>query len=74
MEIENKVYFVPGMVVKCTKLNNSPEMYVIRKKEFTLKDGDDRIKTLQGIVCRYLDDNGVFHDELFSTKDLVPVN
>lgn len=49
-------------------------MYVIRKKEFTLKDGDDRVKTLQGIVCRYLDDNGVFHDELFSTKDLVPVN
>lgn len=73
MELEQKVYFTPGMICRCTKLKNAPEMYVVRKKEFTVKEGDERLKTLQGIVCRYMDKNGVFHDELFSTKDLAPV-
>lgn len=54
-EEESKVYFTPGMLVKSSKLKDSPEMYVLRKKELTIKDGDSRSKTLQGIICRYLD-------------------
>lgn len=74
MTQDNKQFFVPGMKVKCTKINNAPDMYVIKKKEYTIKDGDSNVKTLQGIVCRYLDDTGVFHDEIFSTKDIEPIN
>ena len=70
MEYEDRVYFTPGMRVKTTKLKDAPEMYVLRKKELTLKDGDNKQKTLQGIVCRYLDKQGIFREELFSTKDI----
>lgn len=38
MELEEKVFFVPGDTVKCTKVSNAPEMYVIRKKSLTFKD------------------------------------
>lgn len=69
-EEDSKVYFQPGNKVICTKLKNAPEMYVLRKKELTLKDGDNKQKTLQGIVCRYLDKWGIFREEIFSTKDI----
>ena len=39
---ETRVYFTPGMRVKCVKLQDAPEMYVLRKKELTLKDGDNK--------------------------------
>lgn len=42
MEYEDRVYFTPGMRVKATKLKDAPEMYVLRKKELTLKDGDNK--------------------------------
>lgn len=67
---EDKCYFVPGDKVRNNKLADAPEMYVLRKKELTLKDGDNKQKTLQGIVCRYLDKQGIFREEIFSTKDL----
>lgn len=73
LEEANKCYFVPGDLVRSNKLKDAPEMYVVRKKEFTLKAGDIKQKTLQGIVCRYLDKNGVFHDEIFSTKDIIQI-
>lgn len=68
IETEDKKFFIPGDLVVSNKLKNAPEMYVLRKKELTIKGGEN--KTLQGIVCRYLDKQGVFHDEIFSTKDL----
>ena len=67
---DQKVYFTPGMRVFCRQLKDAPEMYVLRKKELTLKDGDNKQKTLQGIVCRYLDKQGIFREEIFSTKDI----
>ncbi len=66
-----KTYFQPGDKVICNKLPNAPEMYVVRKKEVTLKIGTDSTKTLQGIICRYLDKQGIFREEIFSTKDLI---
>lgn len=73
MTEENKIYFTPGMRCKCSKLLDAPEMYVIRKKELTIKDGNDSVKTLQGIVCRYLDKQGIFREDIFSTKDILPI-
>lgn len=37
----DKCYFVPGDKVRDNKLAYAPEMYVLRKKELTLKDGDN---------------------------------
>lgn len=68
--MEEKVYFTPGMRVKCKHLENAPEMYVIRKKELIVKKSDD-IKSLQGIVCRWFDKNQVLREDIFSTKDLI---
>lgn len=74
MEYEDsRIFFTPGDVVKNNKLKDSPEMYVLRKKELTIKDGDSRTKTLQGIVCRYLDKQGIFREEVFSTKDITKI-
>ena len=53
--MEEKVFFSPGDKVRDRHLKDAPEMYVIRKKELTIKDGNDSTKTLQGMVCRYLD-------------------
>ena len=39
---DSKVYFTPGMHVICKQLKDAPEMYVLRKKELTLKDGDNK--------------------------------
>ena len=38
---EDKCYFVPVYKVRNHKLKDAPEMYVLRKKELTLKDGDN---------------------------------
>lgn len=70
MEDTLKKFYIPGDRVVCNKLENPPIMYVVRKKELTIKDGNDSVKTLQGIVCRYLDKQGIFREETFSTKDL----
>ena len=71
IDYEERVFFTPGDLVKNNKLKDAPEMYVIKKRELTLKDGDSKTKTLQGIVCRYLDKQGIFREEIFSTKDLI---
>lgn len=67
--MEEKIYFTPGMRVKCKHLENAPEMYVIKKKQVIIKDDD--VKALQGIVCRWFDKNQVLREEIFSTKDLI---
>lgn len=67
--MEEKIYFTPGMRVKCKHLENAPEMYVIKKKQLVIKD--EEVKTLQGIVCRWFDKNQVLREEVFSTKDLI---
>lgn len=67
--MEEKIYFTPGMRVKCKHLENAPEMYVIKKKQLVIKD--EEAKTLQGIVCRWFDKNQVLREEVFSTKDLI---
>ena len=72
--MEEKIYFIPGDVVKCRQLKNAPEMYVLKKKELTFKDRDDKDKILQGIVCRWFTDNGLLQEAVFNTKDIVKIN
>lgn len=68
--MEEKIYFTPGMRVKCKHLENAPEMYVIKKQEIVIKKSTDA-KVLQGIVCRWFDKNQVLREDIFSTKDLI---
>lgn len=67
---DQKIFFVPGEKVKCSKLSNAPEMYVLRKKELVFKDGEDKAKTLQGIVCRWFTTDGLLQEAVFNTKDI----
>lgn len=69
MEIE-KIFYSPGDKVICNKIPNSPEMYVLHKKELVFKDKDDKNKILQGIVCRWFTKEGSVQEAVFSTKDL----
>ena len=69
MEIE-KTFFIPGDQVICTKVPNSPKMYVLRKKEITFKSQDSKDKILQGIVCRWFTTDGLMQEAVFNTKDL----
>ena len=68
--MEERIYFTPGDAVKCSKLKNAPEMYVLHKKELTFKDRENKDKILQGIVCRWFTNDGLMQEALFNTKDL----
>lgn len=71
--MEERIYFIPGDIVTCTKVPNSPTMYVLRKKELTFKDREDKEKVLQGIVCRWFTNDGLVQESVFNTKDLQKV-
>lgn len=43
---QEKTFFIPGDRVICVKVNNSPEMYVLHKKELTFKDRENKDKIL----------------------------
>ncbi len=69
--MEEKVYFIPGDVVKVRQLEVAPAMYVLKKKELTFKDREDKEKILQGIVCRWFTTDGLMQEAVFNTKDLI---
>lgn len=71
--MEERIYFIPGDQVICTKVPNSPTMYVLRKKELTFKDREDKEKVLQGIVCRWFTNDGLVQEAVFNTKDIVKI-
>lgn len=66
----DKLFFQPGMKVRCSKVSNSPEMYVLHKKELVFKDREDRSKILQGMVCRWFTADGLVQEAVFNTKDI----
>lgn len=70
---EDKIYFTPGMRVKCKQVSNSPEMYVLHKKELTFKDRENKDKILQGIVCRWFTTDGLIQEAVFNTKDILRI-
>ncbi len=69
--MEEKIYFIPGDVVKVRQLETAPAMYVLKKKELTFKDREDKEKILQGIVCRWFTTDGLMQEAVFNTKDLI---
>lgn len=46
---------------------------ILRKKELTFKDGEERSKTLQGFVCRWFTNDGAVQEAIFNSKDLQKV-
>jgi hypothetical protein len=48
-------------------------MYVLRKKELTFKDAENKSKILQGIICRWFTADGLLQEAVFNTKDLLKV-
>lgn len=65
-----KIYFTPGDTVRCKQLPDAPLMYVLRKKELTFKDVENKSKILQGIVCRWFTKDGFIQEAIFNTKDI----
>lgn len=68
-----KIYFTPGDTVRCKQLPDAPLMYVLRKKELTFKDAENKSKILQGIICRWFTADGLLQEAVFNTKDLLKV-
>ena len=66
----DKCFYVPGDRVQCNKLDNSPTMYVLRKKELTFNDGNEKAKTFDGFVCRSFTNDGQIQEGVFNSKDL----
>ena len=69
---ENKIYFMPGDMVKLRQnLPNAPTMLVVKKKTYIFKNKDSEEPALRGILCRWFTDNGKLQEAIFNTKDLI---
>lgn len=70
---EDKVYFIPGNIVKLRQdIPNKPTMLVVRKENSIIKHGDGK-DVLKGIRCRWFTKDGILQEAVFNTKDLVLV-
>ncbi len=59
MEPLEKVYFLPGDVVKIRQLENSPSMIVIKKVNNTITlNGNTKNTYFQGLLCKWFTDTG----------------
>lgn len=70
---DDKVFYNPGDLVKVKHdLDYVPTMYVVEKvvRNIINKDGGKE-SIFSGIKCRWFDKNGVLHEAIFSTKDLI---
>lgn len=52
METQDKIFFLPGDVVKVSKLSNSPEMLVIGKSTSNVNVRGIKNTLFQGIKCK----------------------
>ena len=52
MELMDKVFFLPGDIVRVKKLENSPEMLVIGKSTSTINIKGVKSNFFQGIKCK----------------------
>lgn len=69
---DEKVFFNAGDVVilRHKDLKNRVPMYVVEKVSRQYKHGDDLSNMFIGLRCRWMDDNKVLREAIFSTKDL----
>lgn len=71
---ENKIYFMPGDMVKLRQnLPNAPTMLVVKKKTYIFKNKDSEEPALRGILCRWFTDSGQLQEAIFNTKDLLKI-
>lgn len=69
--MEEKIYFMPGMLVTLKQnIPNKPIMLVIKKETSMFKNQDN---TLKGIKCRWFTKDGLMQESIFNTKDLIIV-
>lgn len=62
----DKTYFLPGDVVTIRQdIPNKPTMIVVGKM--------DKESKLQGIKCKWFTKEGILQEDIFNTKDLIPV-
>lgn len=71
METQDKIFFLPGDVVKVSKLSNSPEMLVIGKSTSNVNVRGIKNTLFQGIKCKWFTSTGEIQSDTFNTKDLV---
>lgn len=72
--MEDKVYFMPGDVVRVRQnIPNRPDMIVVGKETNRFKpDPDESGKEyLQGIKCRWFSTDMKLQEGIFNTKDLI---
>ena len=76
MEMEDKVYFLPGMLVTLKQdIPNKPIMLVVKKETVIFKhnNNNDNDSILKGIKCRWFTSNLELQEAIFNTKDLIQV-
>lgn len=72
---ENKIYFMPGDIVKLRQqIPNAPTMIVVKKKSYIFKNKDNEESLLKGILCRWFTSEGQLQEAIFNTKDLLKIN
>lgn len=75
MEENNKIFFLPGMLVTLKQdLPNKPIMLVVKKETLIFKHSDEvKDPILKGIRCRWFTKDGLLQEATFNTKDLLKV-
>ena len=69
--MEDKIYFLPGMLVTLKQdLPNKPIMLVVKKETLIFKHLDSKEPILKGIKCRWFTKDGLLQEAIFNTKDL----
>lgn len=75
--MEEKVYYLPGDLCEVKQdIPNKPKMIVKKKVTKMIRPGPTDIKKdfLQGIVCYWFTTDGLYQENIFSTKDLKKLN
>ena len=74
MSEQDKVFFLPGMLVTLKQdIPNKPTMIVVKKDTFVFKHSDNKEPILRGIKCRWFTKDGLLQEAIFNTKDLIKV-
>lgn len=68
---EDKIYFLPGQIVRLKQdIPYKPDMVVIGKVTNVFKHQGDKNNTLKGIRCMWFNTKMELQEGIFSTKDL----
>lgn len=72
MEIDNRLYLTPGMIVRVKhNIENRPRMIVVEKANKSIRNKDGEYESLfVGIKCIWFDKNQDLQTAIFNTKDL----